>query len=231
MDDKTSRLIRLTSILLHLQAKRIITSQELADKFGISQRTVYRDIRTLEQAGVPIISEAGVGYSLLESYRLPPVMFTEQEINALITAQKYIQHNADKSFVADYGSAVTKVKAVLRYDSKEKSELLDERLSVTAEGPGNETRYLSTIQVAVTNFRVLKIKYHTAYSDAVTTREVEPLAVYFTKGNWILIAWCRMRKALREFRLDRILHLTLLDEFFDNRGFSFTEYIKAMSEK
>ena len=83
-----TRLTRLTSILLHLQSKRVVTAQELAVRFDITLRTIYRDIRALEEAGVPIIGEVGKGYSLVEGYRLPPVMFTEQEINALLNLTK-----------------------------------------------------------------------------------------------------------------------------------------------
>jgi predicted DNA-binding transcriptional regulator YafY len=79
----------------------VITAQELADRFGITQRTVYRNIRALEEAGVPVSGEAGKGYSLVDGYRVPPVMFTEQEINALLTAQQYFQKNADKSAYND----------------------------------------------------------------------------------------------------------------------------------
>ena len=86
-----TRLTRLTTILLHLQSKRVVTAQELADRFDVTQRTIYRDVRALEEAGVPIVGEAGRGYSLVEGYRVPPVMFTEQEINALLTAQQYFQ--------------------------------------------------------------------------------------------------------------------------------------------
>ena len=88
-----TRLTRLTNILLHLQSRRVVTAQELADKFGIAQRTVYRDIRALEEAGVPVIGEVGRGYSLADGYRIPPVMFTQQEVNALLTAQQYFQKN------------------------------------------------------------------------------------------------------------------------------------------
>ena len=84
-DNDTKRLSRLTAILMLLQTKRLSTASELASRFMVSNRTIYRDIKALEQAGVPILTEEGKGYLLMEGYRIPPVMFTESEANALIT--------------------------------------------------------------------------------------------------------------------------------------------------
>lgn len=101
-DNDTTRLSRLTAILTQLQTKRLLTATILAEKFNVSIRTIYRDIRTLEQAGVPIITEEGKGYSLMEGYRVPPVMFTEAQANALITAEQLVLQNKDTSFIKDY---------------------------------------------------------------------------------------------------------------------------------
>lgn len=226
-----TRLTRLTNILLHLQSKRVVTAQELADKFDITQRTVYRDIRALEEAGVPVIGEVGIGYSLADGYRIPPVMFTQQEINALLTAQQYFRKNTDKSAYNDLVNVVTKIKAIIRYSEKEKAEKLEERLYIFSNEKTNETNFLSTIQLAVTNCWILKIKYHTIYSDTVSDRYVEPLAVYFTKGNWIMVAFCRLRNDLREFRLDRILNLITTTDIFPHRHFSFEDYFIINSKK
>jgi len=209
----------------------VVTAQELADKFNITQRTVYRDIRALEEAGVPIIGEVGKGYSLSDGYRIPPVMFTQQEINALLTAQQYFQKNADKSAYNDLTNVVTKIKAIIRYSEKEKAEKLEERLHIFSNDQTNETNLLSTIQLAITNCWVLKIKYHTFYSDTVSIRLVEPLGVYLTKGNWIMVAFCRLRNDLREFRIDRILNLTTTTDTFLDRLFSLEDYFSSLCEK
>jgi predicted DNA-binding transcriptional regulator YafY len=213
----------------------VVTAQELADRFGITQRTVYRDIRALEEAGVPISGEAGKGYSLVEGYRVPPVMFTEQEINALLTAQHYFQKNADKSAYNDLVNVVTKIKAIIRYSEKEKAEKLEDRLYIfsndKANEKNNETNLLSTIQLAITNCRALKIKYHASYTDTVTDRVIEPLGVYLYKGNWLMIAHCRLRNDLRDFRIDRILNLTVTSDTFPDRIFSLEEYFRSLCEK
>ena len=104
-DNDTKRLSRLTAILTQLQTKRLLTATALAAKFSVSVRTIYRDIRALEQAGVPIITEDGKGYTLMEGYRVPPVMFTEAQANALITAEQLVLKNKDTSFIKEYSEA------------------------------------------------------------------------------------------------------------------------------
>jgi predicted DNA-binding transcriptional regulator YafY len=173
----------------------------------------------------------GKGYSLSDGYRIPPVMFTQQEINALLTAQQYFQKNADKSAYNDLTNVVTKIKAIIRYSEKEKAEKLEERLHIFSNDQTNETNLLSTIQLAITNCWVLKIKYHTFYSDTVSIRLVEPLGVYLTKGNWIMVAFCRLRNDLREFRIDRILNLTTTTDTFLDRLFSLEDYFSSLCEK
>lgn len=101
-----NRINRVTSILIQLQSKKIIPAKEIAQRFNISLRTVYRDIRTLEEAGIPIGSEAGKGYFLVEGFLLPPVMFTAAEVGALITAGKFLNCHGDESFIKDFDSAM-----------------------------------------------------------------------------------------------------------------------------
>nr|WP_232826484.1 HTH domain-containing protein [Lewinella sp. IMCC34183] len=118
---ETNRLSRLTAILTQLQTKRIVTASELAAKYSVSVRTIYRDFRSLERAGVPISTQEGKGYRLMEHYRLPPVMFTEAEANALIMAEQLVQKTKDASLLRDYGAAMEKIRASLRYEDKSKA--------------------------------------------------------------------------------------------------------------
>ncbi len=225
-----TRLSRLTNILLHLQSRRVITAQALAAKFNISQRTVYRDIKALEEAGVPIIGEAGTGYALVNDYRIPPVMFTEQEINALLTALPFLQNNTDQSLAENLGGVVTKIKAILKYTAKEKAEKLEQRIQVFLDRQKTSTTLLSDIQSAMVNTLVLKIKYHTIHSDTISERWVEPLALYFIQDKWLLIAYCRLKNDIREFRLDRILQLSTTSQKFTDRHFSFEDYFNHPSK-
>ena len=125
MSDKaTKRFSRLASILTQLQSKRLITSTGLAEKFGVSFRTIYSDIKAIEQGGVPILTQEGKGYSLMEGFKIPPIMFSESEANALITVEKFVLKNGDSSLISEYSEAINKVKAVLLYSTKQKVELL-----------------------------------------------------------------------------------------------------------
>ncbi len=232
MEKETSRLSRLTAILTLLQSKRLVTATAISKKFNISIRTVYRDIKALEASGIPIITEEGKGYRLMEGYHLPPVLFTEKEANALITAEQLIIKNKDASFIKNYQEALIKVKAVLRYGMKEKVELLSERI-VFRQNANNEvtSNYLADIQLAITHLKLVQIKYQALQDNSITARTIEPLALYTTQENWILIAWCRLRNDYRSFRLDKIQQLTIFDETYKSRNFNLQEYFNGYKEK
>ena len=231
-DNDTKRLSRLTAILTILQTKRLLTASELANKFSVSTRTIYRDIKALEQAGVPILTEDGKGYSLMEGYRIPPVMFTESEANALITAEQLILKNKDASFVKEYTEAINKIKSVLRNNTKEKANLLSNRIVFRQNNENDRTsNYLSTLQLALTNFNLTKIKYHSTDTNQTTERTIEPFAIYSTQDNWLLIAFCRLRKDFRAFRLDRIQNLNILTDKFESHKMTLQEYFEICKEK
>jgi len=224
-ENDNSRLERLTAILTQLQTKRLITSTMLSEKFGVSVRTIYRDIRALEKSGVPIITEEGKGYSIMEGYRLPPVMFTEKEANALITAEQILALNKDRSFVADLRDAINKIKAVLRLDSKDKAELLSSRMFVWEHKDEiNTSHHLSAIQMALTNYNPVALNY-ISENGSETLREVEPFAlVTSSKMGWYLIAWCKLRIDFRTFRLDRMQKVMVLPGHFEPHKITMQEY-------
>ena len=122
------RIARLTAILTQLQSKRIVTAKYLAERNEVSLRTIYRDIRTLEKSGIPIVTEEGRGYSIMEGYRLPPVVFTEAEANALITIEQLANKIKDSSLSENVSSAMEKIKSILRYSQKGDADLLAERV-------------------------------------------------------------------------------------------------------
>ncbi len=225
-ETEIKRLSRLTAILIQLQTKRLITASELANKFAVSVRTIYRDIRALEQSGVPIFTEEGKGYSLMEHYRLPPVMFTENEANALITAEQIIGKNVDGSFVKTYSEVIEKIKAVLKHSTKDKANLLSERVYFAENETQQRTsNHLSSIQFALTNFHPVQINYLDQANNK-TYRVVEPFALLSTQEKWLLVAWCRLRETFRFFRLDRINQLTVLSEKFEPHKLSLEEYFE-----
>jgi predicted DNA-binding transcriptional regulator YafY len=220
---ETNRLSRLTAILIHFQTKRIITALELSKKYQVSKRTIYRDIKALEQAGVPIFTEEGKGYSLIEGYRIPPVMFTEKQANALILAEQLVLKNKDASFVKDYSEAIDKIKSILRYNIKDKANLLANRTQykqvINQERNSNN---LSDLQNALTNYNLAKIEY--INKEGITTnRLIEPFAL-LNSENWYLVAWCRLRKEFRFFRLDRIQKTQIISEKFEPHNLTLQEY-------
>lgn len=220
----TKRLSRLTAILTQLQTKRIVTSTALAEKFGVSVRTIYRDIRALEDAGVPIFVEEGKGYSLMEGYRISPVMFTENEANALILAEQLVLKNRDSSLIKDYSEAVDKIKAVLKHHIKDKANLLAERTRFDQNTNKERTSdNLSALQFALTNYTLTSIEYKNETGKA-SARIIEPFALLSTQENWLLVAWCRLRKGFRYFRLDRIGSLELLPGKFVPHKMTLQEY-------
>jgi predicted DNA-binding transcriptional regulator YafY len=232
IDNDIKRLTRLAAILTQLQSKRITTAVYLSEKFNVSTRTIYRDIKSLEQAGIPIITEEGKGYSIMEGYHLPPVMFTESEANALITAELLIVNNNDTSLINEYTQAIAKIKAVLRTTTKDKANLLSSRL-VFRQYQANEvtSHYLSVLQLALTNYSIVDINYSSASETTPTQRLIEPFALYSTQHHWLLIAFCRLRNDFRAFRLDRINSLQVTSNKFEPHQLSLEEYFEICREK
>ncbi|QJW90089.1 YafY family transcriptional regulator [Spirosoma taeanense] len=213
-----NRLDRLTAILIHLQTKRVVRAQELAERFGISLRTVYRDVRSLEEAGVPIGAEAGVGYFLTD-YHLPPVMLTNAEASALLLGAKLIEKWTDQSVRTAFESALFKIKSVLKRADQE--HLDDLAPNVDVSKPVRDQPYadglLVTLQQAIARHHVLDLQYHSLYNDAETRREVEPVGLCHYSMNWHLIGFCRTRQDYRDFRVDRIRELTGTGQRFSRR--------------
>ena len=227
-DTDMKRLTRLSAILLQLQTRKLVSSTKLAEKFQVSARTIYRDIRLLGQIGVPILTLEGKGYSLAEGYKIPPVMFSEQEANALITAGQLIGLSRDSSLAQHYSDAVDKVKAVLNYAIKDKAELLSQRIAVSAASiiqPGSNT--LPAIQHALTSFAVLRITYQAEHTGESTERLIEPFAFYYSlEQNWALIAFCRLRNDFRMFRLDRIKTVVPTGHTFTPHQLTLQQYLQ-----
>lgn len=220
---EVSRLSRLTAILIQFQTKRIVTASELSQKFQVSKRTIYRDIKALENAGVPILTEEGKGYSLMEGYRIPPIMFTEKQANALILAEQLVLKNKDASFVKDYSEAIDKIKSILRYTIKDKANLLANRTQYDqALNQERSSNNLSDLQNALTNYNLVKIQYINK-EGTVTDRLIEPFAI-LSAENWYLVAWCRLRNEFRFFRLDRIQRMEILSENFEPHNMTLQEY-------
>ncbi len=218
-----NRLSRLTAILIQFQTRRMVTASELSDKFNVSKRTIYRDIRALEDAGVPILTEEGKGYTLMEGYRIPPVMFTEKQANALILAEQLVLQNMDASLVKDYAEAIDKIKSILRYSAQDKVNLLTKRTQFDEVlHQERNSNNLSDLQYALTNYQLVRMQYMNKEGQP-SDRLIEPFALVNAK-NWYLIAWCRLRKEFRFFRLDRMEEISILEENFEPHNLTLQEY-------
>ena len=223
-----SQLSRLISILTLLKSRRVLTATELSDKFEVSIRTIYRDIQKLIQAGVPVITLEGRGYTLMDGYTVAPVQFTEKQANALVTAQHLVSKTNDASFVHDFEEAMTKIKSVFRSSILQKSELLGDKIHVfDTRQEAIASNALSELQLAITNFQYTEINYRKANDPNISFRRIEPCAIFSIQHKWILIAWCHLRKEYRAFRVDRIQHFKILEEKFEDRKFNIQDYFQS----
>ncbi len=218
-------------MVMYLQGRRLVKAEELAQHFEISVRTVYRDISALGEAGVPISGEAGVGYSLVKGYHLPPVSLTAEEAGALFVGGEMVKRFTDASLHAPTESALLKLRAVLPRDRQEHLERLIQHTiilgSPVSQGVAPADRqWLLSLQNAVVHRRVVRLAYRARNQNEDTPREIEPLGVVFYGGAWYVVAWCRLRQNLRHFRLDRMARVDLLAETFPPRpDFSLAKHL------
>jgi len=230
-----NRLERLQAMLIQLQSKKIVRACEMAERYGVSERTVYRDIRALEAAGVPIGAEAGVGYFLLDTFNLPPVMFTDAEASSLLMGGKLVGQLVDQIVRSDYESALTKIQAVLRSSGKSHLEKLHEKIVVAKYTFCNvppQNLYIGTVKKAITQELCLLLTYTAQYNGKTTQRIVEPIGLVYYGMEWHLIGYCRLRKEYRDFRLDRAETVSLSEFSFDpERTVSLQEYLKKYSQE
>lgn len=212
-----NRIDRLNALLIHLQGKPRIPIDELEDRFEVSRRTIFRDIKSLMEAGVPIGGDAGEGYFIVEGYHLPPVVFNKEEASAILLGAKFIEKAADSHTVEAFQKAMYKIKAVLKYSDKEFLDNLEERISIrpTPRADQFPDSHIAEIQMAIATNRLISMTYYSHYTDSTTKREVEPLGMVFYSSRWHLIGFCRLRQDLRDFRADRIQKVNVLPEEID----------------
>jgi predicted DNA-binding transcriptional regulator YafY len=227
-----NRIDRLTAILIQLQSKRVVKAEEISDRFEISLRTVYRDVKALMEAGVPIGSEAGKGYFIVDGYHLPPVMFNEEEASSLLMAGKLVEKMTDHSVRKAYESALMKIKSVLHESEKDHLESLQTAMEVVYNPSENKSEFpnhfLTTIQKALAQKEALLMEYISTYDKAFTRREIEPIGMVYYRSGWHLIAWCRLRNGYRDFRADQIKSLSFTGNKFDGRNLmSLQEYFQS----
>lgn len=206
-----NRIDRLLGMVTFLQSRRFATAEKLAEKFHISIRTVYRDIKALGEQGIPVGFEPAKGYYIMQGYFLPPVSFSSEEAAALVLMESLVDAFGDLSIQKNYASAMAKVKAGLRGPQLEMLETLaaQTKMQIPAcMAPNYE--YLGLIQNAIVNKKVIEVDYQNNQQQA-STRCIEPIGLIFYALSWHLIGWCHLRNEYRDFRVSRIkaLRLTL----------------------
>lgn len=209
-NETINRFDRIIAILIQLQSKRIVKAHELADRFQVSLRTIYRDIRTLESSGVPIVSEAGVGYSIMEGYRLPPIMFTREEAGSFVAAEKLMQKFTDRSLGDYHRSAMYKIKSVLRGREKDWVDTLESQIFVDPTEQLFNDHIPDALEILLESIAGKKqvfLKYHSLEADGPRTRNIEPVGLFHKNNFWYVLGYCHYRNDYRQFRTDRILQI------------------------
>jgi len=208
LDESPKRFDRIIAILIQLQSKKIVKAQELADRFEVSLRTIYRDIRTLEASGVPIYGEAGIGYSLVDGYRLPPVMFTREEASSFIAAEKLMQKFIDKELGQHYQSAMFKLKSVLQNSDKDWVSSIESNVLIqpTMGNLFNENvpNAMAILFKSIADKTQVKLNYQAFEAETSSERTIEPVGIFHDHNNWYVLGFCHLRNDYRQFRTDRI---------------------------
>jgi predicted DNA-binding transcriptional regulator YafY len=206
-----SRTARLLTLMEQLRRhRRPVSGAELAQRLDISLRTLYRDIATLQAQGASIEGEAGVGYVLRPGFTLPPLMFTEEEIESLVLGMRWVSDRADAHLADAARQALTKISAVLPQELRytlESSALLVAPRQILA----GSDEVMAQIREALREERKLELRYVDA-QERESLRTVWPCALGFFEQVCVLVAWCEKRQGFRHFRTDRIRDLNLLRE-------------------
>jgi predicted DNA-binding transcriptional regulator YafY len=228
-----NRIDRLFGIVTLLQAQRYVPAERIATQFGISIRTVYRDIRALDEQGIPVSFELGRGYGLVPGYFLPPVSFSSEEAGALLLLEALSATLADRSIQPLVAGALQKVRAVLRPADQTRlahlAHLAQGMQLAVPEYQEHHTQHLATMQLAIAGRRVLELVYGDKQGRQ-TRRRVEPIGLVFYNFSWQLVGWCQLRQAYRQFRVARVQQLTATTLPFSNPApLSLAAYLASLN--
>ncbi|MGH9834672.1 MAG: helix-turn-helix transcriptional regulator [Blastocatellia bacterium] len=217
-----NRTDRLLAIVLELQRKGSRRAEDLAATFETSKRTIYRDIQALCESGVPVVAQAGVGYSLVEGYFLPPISFSADEATMLLLGGDFVAQSFDAQYREAARAAGRKIEAVLSEKLRGEVEYLRDSIAFVAPetlAAGKSAAFLPQLRRAIIERKTIRFHYHTRYAQdgqsAKNTREANPYALLHYGDAWYLIGHCHLRRDIRNFRLDRLSDLRLLDKTFD----------------
>src|SRR5690625_1186295 len=214
-----NRTDRLLGIILQLQNKKIQRAEDLAATFETSVRTIYRDMQALSEAGVPIVGATGQGYSLVEGYFLPPVMFTVEEAVTLLLGLEFVHQQFDESYRSKAISAQNKIETVLSNNVLKKVKQVSAGMKLVTSPDGSE-QHMNTmvlLRLAIGEHQQIRFRYTKNQLESVDNeniRQTDPYGLIFTNGAWTLIAFCHLRQEMRHFLLGRMSDVHVMGETF-----------------
>ena len=212
-----NRIDRLYAIVNMLQSRSLVTAQQIATRFSVSLRTVYRDIKALDESGIPIVGNQGFGYSLVDGFKLPPLMFTQTEAFTFLAAEKLVNELTDSGSSEHFKSGMDKIRAVMQFVDKSTLESMEPNLDILKtykQKMSYSSNNIQSLLQSINKKSVLKIAYLAGNKQDTTERNVEPVGIFFSKIHWYLVAFCQTRGEYRTFRVDRIQTVIKLNTSF-----------------
>lgn len=215
---------RLFQIVQALRGGRLVTARDLARRLEVSERTIYRDMRELIGSGVPVEGEAGIGYVMKGGYDIPPLMFSSDEVEALVVGARMVQAWASSALADAATEALAKIEAVMpasRRDEITRSRVFAPDFFI----PMDLRLRLDVVRQAIGERRMIRFAY-TREDGEISTRSLRPLGLHFWGKVWTLAGWCELRDDFRSFRLDRMTDTAIEDRIFrDEKGKSLADFM------
>jgi len=221
---RQSRLLALTILLIN---RRRIAAPEIAQRFGVTVRTVYRDIEALRSAGIPVTGCQGIdgGFALMENYRLTRQLLTFEDIVSILSTLTGINHTLRNP---DLDNIIEKIGCMIPQDREDEFNRVSELIAfdMTPWSPGDQHNLLDITYAAAAARKLIEFVYRD-YSSTLTHRIIEPMTLVFKAGMWYLFGYCRLRSDYRLFRLSRMEKITVSDKRFNRRGTTFRETLET----
>ena len=233
-----NRTERLFALILLLQNRPSMTSRQLAEHFGVSRRTIFRDLRALSESGVPLTYAEEGGYEILEGYQLPPLMLSAREAATLLVGTEFMKLQSDASLRKDADEVGLKIRSVLPHELQEYIDRLNERTVLdpywlyaeAQQDEGQEGRWYQ-LSEATARQRSVLMEYYVPSRDEITKRKIDPLGLVYFTDHWNVIAFDHLRDDIRNFRLDRMKTMHVLTERFEwPQDFDLNEHLQQRGD-
>lgn len=219
---------RLFQIVQYLRGGRLVTAAQLAEKLEVTKRTIYRDVADLIGSGVPIEGEAGVGYVMREGYDLPPLMFTNDEIVALVAGARMLRAWGGASMAAAAEEALVKIETVLPDEARRRVATVPVHAFAMSELDDETRARIDLVERAAQDLTALSIRYEDERGQP-SDRRVRPLGLWFWGKVWTAVCWCELRNDFRAFRIDRIIDIKADGRFRSERGRTLRDFFASQS--